>query len=96
MGVFIGPNEFFISLLGCDVIVKTISGDYFRGVLECLDEKMNLVMSDAKEFASGRLKKVYQRVMIRGNNVLFLFSREKKKKEKTSEENGVISTRIKN
>ena len=55
-----------------DVIVTLKSGVEYRGKMENVDSYMNLIMSDAEELKDGKTVEKYGRVILRGNNVLFI------------------------
>jgi small nuclear ribonucleoprotein len=54
------------------VLVKLKSDFEYRGVMESIDPYMNIILTDASEYNSGSLTANYGRVVIRGNNVLFV------------------------
>ncbi|MFP6577257.1 MAG: U6 snRNA-associated Sm-like protein LSm6 [Candidatus Nitrosopelagicus sp.] len=55
-----------------DVIVTLKSGVEYRGKMENVDSYMNLIMTDAEEFNQGKVVGKFGRVIVRGNNVLFI------------------------
>ena len=44
----------------------------YRGKIDSVDSYMNLIMADAEEFVDGKAIASYGRVILRGNNVLFI------------------------
>ena len=44
----------------------------YKGKMDSVDLYMNLIMTDAEEFHDGRPVANYGRVIVRGNNVLFI------------------------
>jgi len=55
-----------------DVIVTLKSGVEYRGKMENVDSYMNLIMTDAEELDQGKTIGKFGRVIVRGNNVLFI------------------------
>ena len=55
-----------------DVIVTLKSGVEYRGKMENVDSYMNLIMTDAEEVNQGKTVGKFGRVIVRGNNVLFI------------------------
>ena len=46
--------------------------DEYKGKMDNVDSYMNLIMTDAEEFHDGKVIANYGRVIVRGNNVLFI------------------------
>ena len=44
----------------------------YRGKMTNVDAYMNVILNDAEEFADGSLSANFGKVVIRGNNVLFI------------------------
>ena len=44
----------------------------YKGKIVNVDSYMNLIMSDAEEVKDGKTVEKYGRVILRGNNVLFI------------------------
>jgi len=55
-----------------DVIVRLKSGVEYKGKMENVDSYMNLIMTDAEEVNQGKTVGKFGRVIVRGNNVLFI------------------------
>ena len=55
-----------------DVIVTLKSGVEYKGKMENVDSYMNLIMTDAEEQNQGKIVGKFGRVIVRGNNVLFI------------------------
>ena len=55
-----------------DVIVTLKSGVEYRGKMENVDSYMNWIMTDAEELNQGKIVGKFGRVIVRGNNVLFI------------------------
>jgi len=55
-----------------DVIVTLKSGVEYRGKMENVDSYMNLIMTDAEELNQEKVVGKFGRVIVRGNNVLFI------------------------
>jgi len=44
----------------------------YKGKIVNVDSYMNLIMSDAEELRDGKIVEKYGRIILRGNNVLFI------------------------
>jgi len=44
----------------------------YKGKMDDVDSYMNLIMTDAEELKDGKLVANYGRIILRGNNVLFI------------------------
>ena len=44
----------------------------YKGKMDNVDSYMNLIMTDAEEIREGKVMANYGRVILRGNNVLFI------------------------
>ncbi len=54
------------------VIVRLKSEIEYKGKMENVDSYMNLIMTDAEELHDNKVIANYGRVIVRGNNVLFI------------------------
>ena len=54
------------------IIVRLKNDVEYRGKIDNVDSYMNLIMSDAEEVKDGKTVEKYGRVILRGNNVLFI------------------------
>ena len=54
------------------VIVRLKNDVEYRGKIDNVDSYMNLIMSDAEELNNGKTVEKYGRIILRGNNVLFI------------------------
>ena len=54
------------------VIVRLKNDVEYRGKIDNVDSYMNLIMSDAEELNDGKNAEKYGRIILRGNNVLFI------------------------
>ena len=54
------------------VIVRLKNDVDYKGKIVNVDSYMNLIMSDAEEVKDGKTVEKYGRVILRGNNVLFI------------------------
>jgi small nuclear ribonucleoprotein len=54
------------------VIVRLKNDVEYKGKIVNVDSYMNLIMSDAEERKDGKAVEKYGRVILRGNNVLFI------------------------
>ncbi|MEX0640970.1 MAG: U6 snRNA-associated Sm-like protein LSm6 [Nitrosopumilaceae archaeon] len=54
------------------VIVRLKNEVEYRGKMDNVDSYMNLIMTDAEELKDDKVIANYGRVIVRGNNVLFI------------------------
>jgi len=54
------------------VVVRLKNDIEYRGKIVNVDSYMNLIMADAEELNDGKVVEKYGRVILRGNNVLFI------------------------
>ncbi|MCH8996104.1 MAG: U6 snRNA-associated Sm-like protein LSm6 [Nitrosopumilus sp.] len=54
------------------VIVRLKNDVQYKGMMENVDSYMNLIMTNAEEIKDGKVIANYGRVIVRGNNVLFI------------------------
>ena len=54
------------------VIVRLKNDVEYKGKIDNVDSYMNLIMSDAEELNNGKTVEKYGRIILRGNNVLFI------------------------
>jgi len=54
------------------VIVRLKNDVEYKGKIDNVDSYMNLIMSDAQELNDGKTVEKYGRIILRGNNVLFI------------------------
>ena len=54
------------------VIVRLKNDVEYKGKIVNVDSYMNLIMTDAEELHDGKTIEKYGRVILRGNNVLFI------------------------
>ncbi len=55
-----------------DVIVRLKNDVEYKGKIDNVDPYMNLIMTDAEELRDGKTVEKYGRIILRGNNVLFI------------------------
>jgi small nuclear ribonucleoprotein len=55
-----------------NIIVRLKNEVEYKGKMENVDSYMNLIMTDAEELSNGKLVGKFGRVIVRGNNVLFI------------------------
>ena len=55
-----------------NVIVRLKNDIEYRGKMVSVDSYMNLIMMDAEELKDGKATEKFGRVILRGNNVLFI------------------------
>ena len=54
------------------VIVRLKNDVEYKGKIDNVDSYMNLIMTDAEELRDGKTVEKFGRVILRGNNVLFI------------------------
>ena len=54
------------------VIVRLKNDVGYKGKIDNVDSYMNLIMTDAEELKDGKTIEKFGRVILRGNNVLFI------------------------
>ena len=54
------------------VTVRLKNDVEYKGKIVNVDSYMNLIMSDAEELRNGKIVEKYGRIILRGNNVLFI------------------------
>ena len=55
-----------------NVIVRLKNDVEYKGKIDNVDSYMNLIMTDAEELKDGKAVEKFGRVILRGNNVLFI------------------------
>ena len=55
-----------------NVIVRLKNDIEYKGRMINVDSYMNLIMTDAEELKDGNVSEKFGRVILRGNNVLFI------------------------
>jgi len=55
-----------------NVIVRLKNDIEYKGKMVNVDSYMNLIMTDAEELKDGKAVEKYGRIILRGNNVLFI------------------------
>ena len=55
-----------------NIVVRLKNEVEYKGKMENVDSYMNLIMTDAEELNKGKTIGKYGRVIVRGNNVLFI------------------------
>ncbi len=54
------------------VVVRLKNDVQYKGMMDNVDSYMNLIMTNAEEIKDGKVIANYGRVIVRGNNVLFI------------------------
>jgi len=54
------------------VIVRLKNDVEYKGKIDNVDPYMNLIMTDAEELSDGKTIEKFGRIILRGNNVLFI------------------------
>lgn len=73
------PTDFIKQMMGREVIVKLHEESEFTGQLSCLDGTLNIVLEKAEEHRQGKLVSKYNKVFLRGNNVLYILPKAARK-----------------
>ena len=55
-----------------NVLVRLKNDVEYKGKIDSVDPYMNLIMTDAEELKDGKAVEKYGRIILRGNNVLFI------------------------
>ena len=55
-----------------NIVVRLNNEVEYKGKMENVDSYMNLIMTDAEELSNGKPIGKFGRVIVRGNNVLFI------------------------
>ena len=55
-----------------NVIVRLKNDVEYKGKMDNVDSYMNLIMADTEELNNGKLVEKFGKVIVRGNNVLFI------------------------
>jgi small nuclear ribonucleoprotein len=55
-----------------NIVVRLKNEVEYKGRMENVDSYMNLIMTDAEELSNGKPIGKFGRVIVRGNNVLFI------------------------
>ena len=58
--------------LNKSVIVRLKNEVEYKGKIDNVDSYMNLIMTDAEELHDGKTLGKYGRIILRGNNVIFI------------------------
>ncbi|KAH8741632.1 Sm protein F [Cryptosporidium ryanae] len=66
------PSDFLRKVIGNQVIVRLNSGVDYKGLLACLDDRMNIAMENTEEYVNGSFVVNLGDTFIRGNNVLYI------------------------
>ncbi|CAC12364.1 small nuclear ribonucleoprotein related protein [Thermoplasma acidophilum] len=66
------PMDVLKSALSRNVLIDVKGNREYSGILEGYDVYMNIVLQNASEIINGENKGVYDRVLVRGDNVIFV------------------------
>lgn len=66
------PFDFLNNSIGKDIYVELKEGVEIRGKLVAFDAHMNAVLEDAEELRAGKLVKKIGKVILRGDNIIFI------------------------
>jgi len=68
----IKPLQVLHGSLNKSVIVSVKGNREYRGILDGYDQHMNLVLKKVEEIINGESKGVYEIMVLRGDNVVFV------------------------
>ncbi|KAA0002878.1 MAG: small nuclear ribonucleoprotein [Thermoplasmata archaeon] len=67
------PLEMIHGSIGKRVIVELRGNREYRGILEGYDHPhLNLILKDAEEFLEGEKKRSMEKVIVRGDNIIYI------------------------
>jgi len=66
------PMDVLKSALSRNVLIDVKGNREYSGILEGYDVYMNIVLQNASEIINGENKGVYDHVLVRGDNVIFV------------------------
>jgi len=75
------PLKLLKRALNAPIIVKLKDGEEYKGILDNYDPTMNLVLDDSAQVdESGKAVISYGKILIRGNNILYIAVSDQNKK----------------
>lgn len=66
------PFDLLNDSIGKEVLVMLKDDVQFRGTLKAFDVHMNIVLEGAQELRDGELKTKFGKLILRGDNVLYI------------------------
>ena len=66
------PFDLLNDSIGKEVLVMLKDEVQFRGTLKAFDIHMNIVLENAQELKNGEIKTKFGKLILRGDNVLFI------------------------
>jgi len=66
------PFDLLNEAIGKEVLVILKEGISIRGTLQAFDVHMNIVLENAEELLDGKTKTKYNKLIVRGDNVLLI------------------------
>ena len=66
------PFDLLNDSIGKEVLVMLKDEVQFRGTLKAFDIHMNIVLENAQELKNGGIKTKFGKLILRGDNVLFI------------------------
>jgi len=69
---FENPNKIIDSAVNGNILIRLKDGSEYDGQLEMIDGYMNMILNDVTEIEDGQPKAKYNKIFIRGNNLLFI------------------------
>lgn len=66
------PFDLLTDSIGKEVLVMLKDNVQFRGTLKAYDIHMNIVLENAQEILHGEMKTKFGKLILRGDNVLYI------------------------
>jgi len=66
------PFDVLNNAIGKEVLILLKGDISVRGTLKAFDVHMNILLENAEQLANGELKTKFGKLMIRGDNILFI------------------------
>ena len=69
----VNPKPFLSAHIGKPIVAKLKWGMEYKGILMSVDSYMNMQLGETEEFIDGTSKGVLGEVLVRCNNILYVF-----------------------
>jgi len=66
------PLNVLQKTIGKKVSIRLKNDHEYKGKMLNIDQYMNVILTDAEEYIDGKISANYGKLVIRGNNVLFI------------------------